>query len=175
MIRSIGFVIAKQSLIALFRLLFTLIVSAAAFAADLVLLPPESLIKEVELFPYEGILPSPDGGWIAFEASDPSKPMQFDYPNQRFAKTGYPMLAGALARNVWVTNAATGESLQVSPGTGSSWSPNWSPAGKQLAFYSDRSGYAALWVWDRANRTARQVSPAHIHSSWWRERPGVER
>ena len=149
-------------------LLFTFILCGAS---ELGPLSPESLIKEAELFPYEGILPSPDGKWIAYEASDPGKPMQFDYPNQRFAKTGYPMLAGAVARNVWVSNVATGESLQVSPGTGSSWSANWSPDSKFLAFYSDRGGYAALWVWDSASRTARQVSAAHIHSSWWRERP----
>src|SRR5919201_3227800 len=149
-------------------LLFTFILCGAS---ELGPLSPESLIKEAELFPYEGILPSPDGKWVAYEASDPGKPMQFDYPNQRFAKTGYPMLAGAVARNVWVSNVATGESLQVSPGNGSSWSANWSPDSKFLAFYSDRGGYAALWVWDSASRTARQVSAAHIHYSGWRERP----
>jgi len=134
-------------------------------------LAPESVVKDVDLFPFESILPSPDGKWVAYQAGDPSKPMQFDYPGQRFTKSGYPMLASALASSVWVAEVATRKSIELSSAVGSSWFPNWSPDSKYLAFYSDRGGQAALWIWDRQTHSARQVSPASIHSSWWRERP----
>jgi dipeptidyl aminopeptidase/acylaminoacyl peptidase len=151
-------------------LAFTLF-SAAVIVAQPVALAPEVLVKETELYPYEGILPSPDGKWVVFEASDPAKKIRFDYEGQRFLKTGYPMLTGASAMGLWVTELASGKSFQLSSPEGSSWSANWSPDGKRLAFYSDRGGQAALWVWDRETRTAKQVSPAFIYFSWWRERP----
>ena len=152
-------------------IIFILLNAAILFGAERVPLAPEALVKEAELYPYEGILPSPDGKWVVFEASDPTKVIRFDYEGQRFLKTGYPMLAGASAIGIWVSELASGKSFQLSSTEGSSWSPNWSPDGQHLAFYSDRGGQAALWVWDRQTKTAKQVSPAYIYFSWWRERP----
>src|SRR5579872_2310920 len=59
-------------------------------------LQADALVKEVELMPFESVLPSPDGKWVAFAAGDPTKPIQFDYEGQRFTKSGFPMLASAL-------------------------------------------------------------------------------
>jgi dipeptidyl aminopeptidase/acylaminoacyl peptidase len=151
--------------------LFSVLAAGLPVQAQRVPLAAESVVKDVDLFPYESILPSPDGQWVAYESSDPSKPMQFDYPGQRFTKSGFPMLASALATSVWVSEVATGTAIQIASAQGSSWFPNWSPDSKYLAFYSDRGGQAALWVWDRQTRTARQMSPVSIRSSWWRERP----
>ncbi len=134
-------------------------------------LSPEALVKEVELFPYEGIIPSPDGRWIAYETNDPTKAIRFDYESQRFSKTGYPMLASASASCVWVTELATGKSVQLNSAQGFSWSPSWSPDSTRLAFYSDRGGQAAVWTWDRQTGATRQVSTVEVFFSWWKERP----
>lgn len=155
----------------LVRLLFVVTVVSTVAAAQITPLSPQDLAKEVELYPFEGIVPSPDGKWVAYETSDPSKKIQFDYENQRFTKSGYPMLASATAMSVWVTNLETGKSTQLSSAEGFSWSPNWSPDGNLLAFYSDRGGFAAVWVWDRRTGSVRQVSPGQVFFSWWRERP----
>ena len=151
-------------------LLFAMVLSIVAVAENHPL-SPQALANEVELYPFEGILPSPDGKWIAFETSDPTKKIQFDYESQRYTKSGYPMLASASAISVWVTELATGKSIQLSSPQGFSWSPNWSPDGTRLAYYSDRGGFAAVWVWDRRTGTSRQVSPAQVFFSWWKERP----
>ena len=152
-------------------LLLTLLLAVQVPAADRVPLTPEALVRDVDLFSFESLLPSPDSKWIVFEAGDPSKHMQFDYVGQRSTKSGFPMLASALAFGVWVSEVSTGTSFQLTSEQGSSWNPNWSPDSRYLAFYSDRSGDAALWVWDRETKRARQVSDAPIRSSWWRERP----
>ena len=134
-------------------------------------LSPEALVKEVELFPYEGITASPDGKWIAYETTDPTKDIRFDYESQRFTKSGYPMLASASATCVWVTEVATGKSIQLSSAKGFSWSPNWSPDSTRLAFYSDRGGQAAVWLWDRRTGATKQVSKVEVFFSWWKEKP----
>jgi dipeptidyl aminopeptidase/acylaminoacyl peptidase len=148
-----------------------LVIALCCSLAAATALPAESLVKEVELYPYEGILPSPDGKMVAYEASDPDRVVRFDYEGQRFAKSGYPMLVGGSAISVWVTELSTGKSVQLTSADASSWSPNWSHDGKQLAFYSDRGGQAALWVWDRQTKTSKQISPVEVFFSWWRERP----
>jgi len=146
----------------------TVFSSLPAVAAPL---SPDALVKEVELFPFEGIIPSPDGQWIAYETNDPTKSIRFDYESQRFSKTGYPMLASASASCVWVTELATGKSIQLNSPQGFSWSPSWSPDSSHLAFYSDRGGQAALWTWDRRTGATRRVSTVEIFFSWWKERP----
>jgi dipeptidyl aminopeptidase/acylaminoacyl peptidase len=134
-------------------------------------LAAESIVNDVDFFPMEAISPSPDGKWIAYLTADPTKPMRFDYVGQRFAKSGYPMLAGAQAMSVWVTELATGNAIQMTQTQGSSWMPSWSPDSRYLAFYSDRTGTATVWVWDRQTKTSREISPAQTHTAWWHERP----
>ncbi len=70
---------------------------------------------------------------------------------------------------VWITNTKTRENLDLTGGTGSSWGPVWSPDGKRLAFYSDRSGEAGLWVWERSTGKARRLSHAIVHPYFWYE------
>lgn len=45
-------------------------------------------------------------------------------------------------------------------GVGSSWGPNWSPDGFDLAFYSDRDGATRLWEWERSSGELRRLSDA---------------
>src|SRR5262249_29733925 len=50
-------------------------------------------------------------------------------------------------------------------GQGTNWAPSWSPDGNYLAFFSDRSGTANLWVWERSSGRLRQVSDAIVRIS----------
>ncbi|HWO34885.1 MAG TPA: hypothetical protein VNO32_39340, partial [Candidatus Acidoferrum sp.] len=168
---SIAFIRTGKVMLAGFLLFAFIVCNAPPKATASGPLPPEALAKDVEIYPFEGIRPSPDGKWIAYETSDPTKSIRFDYEGQRFTKSGAPMLAGASAVSVWVAELSTGESVQLVSGEGSSWSPTWSPDGRRLAFYSDRGGQAALWVWDREKGTAKQVAQPQVFFSWWRERP----
>ena len=168
---SIAFIRTDKVMLASFLLFAFIVCNAPPKAMASGPLPPEALAKDVEIYPFEGITPSPDGKWIAYETSDPTKSIRFDYEGQRFTKSGAPMLAGASAVSVWVTELSTGQSVQLVSAEGSSWSPTWSPDGRCLAFYSDRGGQAALWVWDREKGTAKQVAQPQVFFSWWRERP----
>ena len=126
---SIHFSLKKMfaALIPCAGMMISLLGAAPPLSAQRVPLSPESVVKDVDLFPYESILSSPDGKWVAYQAGDPSKPMRTDYVGQRFTKSGYPMLATALASSVWVSEVATGKSIEMSSPTGSSWFPNWNP------------------------------------------------
>jgi dipeptidyl aminopeptidase/acylaminoacyl peptidase len=62
------------------------------------------------------------------------------------------------AADVWLTDVHTGETKNLTEGKGSNWAPVWSPNGRYVAFYSDRSGRAAVWVWERSTRLLRQVA-----------------
>ena len=70
-------------------ILFTMVISILSLAANIPL-SPQALANEVELYPFEEILPSPDGKWLAFECSDPTRKIQLDYEGQRFTKSGRP-------------------------------------------------------------------------------------
>jgi len=45
----------------------------------------------------------------------------------------------------------------------------WSPDGKKLAFYSDRSGQMSVWVWEQATGRLRQVSAVIARPHFWFE------
>jgi dipeptidyl aminopeptidase/acylaminoacyl peptidase len=96
---------------------------------------------------------TPDGGQVAYTVHDPSR----RGPTQ----TG---LRDALSRNgdVYISDTRSGESRNLSAGVGNSWYPAWSPDGRLLAFYSDRSGDPALWIWDRESDALRRASPATV-------------
>lgn len=64
---------------------------------------------------------SPDGKWVAYTVSTTDF-KQDSYPSQ-----------------IWLANAATGETLQLTHGPKSSSTPRWSPDSKWLGFTSDRT------------------------------------
>src|SRR5688572_4619110 len=51
----------------------------------------------------------------------------------------------AYETEIWIGDAATGQSRQVTNGRGSSQQPAWSPDGASLAFVSDRDGRRQLY------------------------------
>ena len=100
---------------------------------------------------------SPDGKWIAYTLQDPRKGRSVSEEERYryFTETGVP--AGQAGCDVWVTNVKTRESRNLTQDKGDSWGPAWSPDGTKLAFYSDRSGQARLWIWDVAADRLTQV------------------
>ena len=100
---------------------------------------------------------SPDGKWIAYTLQDPRKGRSVSEEERYryFTEMGVP--GAEVGCDVWVTNVTTRESRSLTQGKGNSWGPAWSPDGTNLAFYSDRSGQARLWIWDVAADRLSQV------------------
>jgi dipeptidyl aminopeptidase/acylaminoacyl peptidase len=59
---------------------------------------------------------------------------------------------------VWVTEIETGATYQIGKPGVKCWSPEWSPDGKQVAYFSNETELAQLWVWDIETQTSRRVS-----------------
>ncbi|HEY3929098.1 MAG TPA: prolyl oligopeptidase family serine peptidase [Candidatus Koribacter sp.] len=104
---------------------------------------------------------SPDGQWVAYTVEDDRKRESTrDECYMYYTRTG--AFSEAVGCDVWVTNTHTGETRNLTQGKGTSSSPVWSPDGKSLAFYSDRSGTEHLWIWNVAGGQMRQLSDAII-------------
>ena len=102
---------------------------------------------------------SPDGELVAYTVKDDSKlESTQDERYAYYSRTG--AFNEALGCDVWVAATKTGESRNLTGGKGTSSSPAWSPDGKLLAFYSDRSGTFHVWLWERATGKIRQLSDA---------------
>jgi dipeptidyl aminopeptidase/acylaminoacyl peptidase len=104
---------------------------------------------------------SPDGALVAYTLADGSKRQSTgDSRYEYFTRSG--VFVEAVGGDVWITATQSGKSESLTEGKGTNWGPVWSPDGKFLAFYSDRSGSASLWVWERATRQFRQLSDAIV-------------
>ncbi len=108
---------------------------------------------------------SPDGQWVAYTLEDPRrKELIKDNRYTFLTRTGASIFV--VGCDVWVTNISSGISKSLTGGKGSNWDPVWSPDGNYLAFYSDRSGQAGLWVWEKSSDTLRQVSDVIVRPSY---------
>lgn len=104
---------------------------------------------------------SPDGEWVAYTLEDFHKKEKADDERYSFfTRTGNRMLR--IGCDVWVTHIVSGKSMGLTKGEGNSWGPVWSPDVSSLAFYSDRSGQAGLWVWEKVSDTLQPVSDAIV-------------
>lgn len=104
---------------------------------------------------------SPDGQWVAYTLENPlRKVLTKDKRYSFLTRTGASKFV--VGCDVWVANTNSSVSKCLTAGKDSNWNPVWSPNGKYLAFYSDRSGQAGLWVWDKASDSLRQVSDAIV-------------
>src|SRR5881396_2849729 len=83
---------------------------------------------------------SPDGKWVAYTVGVPSL-----QENRGISR-------------IWVADASTGRSRQLTGGPGSDRQPRWSPDGKTLAFISTREAGAQIWLMPIAGGDARKVS-----------------
>jgi dipeptidyl aminopeptidase/acylaminoacyl peptidase len=125
-------------------------------------LSPLSLQAAANVLEVEAPFSSPDGGWIVYTIADPSRTERPAYDQELFTSTGKPLQAGGL--RLRVVNLASGRTYEINGKQGSTWSPAWSPDSRYLAFFSDRSGSATLWLWDTATQRQRQLSTAIVHS-----------
>jgi dipeptidyl aminopeptidase/acylaminoacyl peptidase len=126
-------------------------------------LPVEEVLAVLHFPPLTPIDLSPDGRWVAYTLQNDllREQQQESYTGVYFTHTGvYRLETGC---NIWIANTQTGESKNLTDGKGSNWSPVWSPDGNYLAFYSDRSGVARLWVWEKSSGKLLQVSDEIVH------------
>ena len=109
---------------------------------------------------------SPDGKWIAYAVQDPKRfSGSIDASRQFVTETGVPIdLVGC---DIWIASIEEPQnSKNLTEARGTSWAPAWSPDGKYLAFFSDRSGQVRLWVWTKASGFLSQVSDVTPVSDW---------
>jgi dipeptidyl aminopeptidase/acylaminoacyl peptidase len=102
---------------------------------------------------------SPDGEWVAYTACQVAK-IKLD-PTVRNQNAPSAWAAtNRMGCDVRGTNTTTADSRDLTRGLGNSWGPSWSPDGRFLAFYSDRSGAPQGWLWERHGGAIRRLSAA---------------
>jgi len=87
------------------------------------------------------------------------KPSDFDF-NKRHLPSGTP---SNCAGSQIVISDREGQIYHVLS-DGNNWRPTWSPDSKQLAFYSDVTGQAQLWIFNLELKTSHLVSQLPIKS-----------
>ncbi len=112
---------------------------------------------------------TPDGNWIAYNTTTQNREQGGSAGFSLYSETGvmYEMERGT----VWIANAQTGESRNLTPRWGSSWAPRWSPDGKRLAFFSDKTGFPLLYIWDRESDEMRAVDSKPVRTLFGFEVP----
>ncbi|HET6979415.1 MAG TPA: prolyl oligopeptidase family serine peptidase [Pyrinomonadaceae bacterium] len=137
-------------------LVLVVVVDAAAQARQLAPLPVEAAIA-ARTFSTTPFSLSNDSQLLAYALSDPKRSQLISDERHRWlTPTGAP--PPQIGTDIWVTNIRTRQTRNLTEGTGSNWAPSWSPDSNYLAFFSDRSGIATLWIWERSSEQLRQVS-----------------
>jgi dipeptidyl aminopeptidase/acylaminoacyl peptidase len=104
---------------------------------------------------------SPDGKWVTYTLINPARMDPDDDEGMWYSRSGVP--GDARGTEVWVSQVATGRSIELTGARGVSWGGAWSSDGRMLAFYSDRGGLTQVWLWEAATGRVRRVSPAAAH------------
>ncbi|HZI46973.1 MAG TPA: hypothetical protein VFD75_04200, partial [Pyrinomonadaceae bacterium] len=127
-------------------------------------LPVKEALKTLNLSMFTPLDLSPDGKLVAYVLQDTNRKAQTKAPRsaQELERTGIPSRVDYC--DIWISDTASGTSRNLTQGRGTSWAPVWSPNGKYLAFYSDRAGLPALWIWDRASGAIRKASSAIVRT-----------
>lgn len=127
--------------------------------------PIEAAAGLVRILP-GSLAASPDGLYVAYDASVPGMALASSYPQQAFTETGYPITYENERVRLRVASTRDGATTDFTTPTGTSWNASWSPDGRRLAFYSDRTGEVCVWIWDRETGQQRRLSPIAAHP--WR-------
>lgn len=137
--------------------------------------PPVSLTSILSTVDYDffaGVTPSPDGRYFAYDTINSSEAQQFEYDSQNFTRDGYPYCFGLAVARAQLTDRDAKTTTTLASPQGSSWSGSWSPDGRRFAFYSNRSGMSAVWIWDAATKESHRVpTDAVAHIFRMTERP----
>lgn len=147
------------------RGLWLLLISVITVSAQSALepLPVETASLANSFAPVEFDL-SPDGEWVAYTLTDPRRRKLQGLPSDEwkvFTCTGTLYLLANT--DLLISNVKTGQTINISSGKAANWGPSWSPDGKSLAFYSDRSGKAQVWIWERSTGKLRALTTAVVH------------
>ena len=137
----------------------------AAGQKQLAPLPVKEAFKSLNFPMFIPISLSQDGKLVAYTLQDISRKNQnadAGSPSYDLTHTGVPR--NGLYCDVWINDLDSGNTKNLTEGKGNSWGPVWSPDGKLLAFYSDRSGFQSLWIWERSSGEMRRVSDAIIRT-----------
>ena len=115
---------------------------------------------------------SPDREYLAYTVENPER-KSISLPRTARASSFLP--TGALKNHynseIWVTHISTRESHILTSDVGGNWAPQWSPDGRYVAFYSDRTGTPQLWVWDMIENKQRRISEKPISAIYGFEVP----
>ena len=123
----------------------------------------ESALNALEFAQFAPIDLSPDGKWVAYTLQDPRRVVTDPDPRYHgFDRKGTSIFG--LGCDVWITDTQTGQSQNLTSGQGNSYYPVWSPDGRSLVFYSDRSGTVNLWLWERSKNKFRLLSDRIVRS-----------
>ncbi len=136
------------------------------------LLNPSDIIR-IKSLAFDTVLKlSPDRKYLAYTVANPER-KSISLPRTTKASNFLP--TGALKNHhnceIWVTHISTRESHILTSDVGGNWAPQWSPNGRYVAFYSDRTGTSQLWVWDRIENKQRRISEKPISAIYGFEVP----
>jgi Tol biopolymer transport system component len=62
--------------------------------------------------------------------------------------------------NIWLYSIETGQTRQLTKGSGGDFQANWSPDGRRIAFFSSRAGTADIWCIEVESGELRQLTKA---------------
>ncbi len=73
-----------------------------------------------------------------------------------YVRVAYEIMTDRPRRSIWLVDADTGSQAPLATGSGSSYSPRWSPDGKRLAYVANEGGRSQLYVrWMQTGQAAR--------------------
>ena len=155
---------STRRLIFIFCLTFFSTTTAALAQKQLAPLPVKEAINTLNLPMFTPIDLSPDGKLAAYILRDSSRKAHAKTSRspEELERQGIPRSVDFC--DLWITETTTGVTKNLTQGQGTNWAPAWSPDGKYLAFYSDREGTPALWIWERASGALRKASDAIVRA-----------
>jgi dipeptidyl aminopeptidase/acylaminoacyl peptidase len=127
-------------------------------------LPIKDAFKTHNFPMFEKIDLSPDGRLVAYTLQDANRKAQSTVFRSLLDLQRIGIPRGVDFCDIWIADIATGNARNLTQGRGTNWSPAWSPNGNLLAFYSDREGTPALWIWERASGILRKASDAIVRT-----------
>src|SRR5690349_18021278 len=111
-------------------------------------IPVAEALKTKYVALFTSLVSSPDGRHVAYTIQDNARADRAPTPTHADVFTDTGAVLVCYHCDVYVTEQATGKTVNVSGSVGSSSYVSWSPDSKFLAFYSDRDGQMRVWTWE---------------------------
>ena len=130
-------------------------------AAKLQPIPVDAVAGWNEISPGSQLVMSSNARYVAFVVRNDRRLKKGQGGAAIYDRRGVPVSLD-YACDIYVADLLTGSTENITAGVASNWGPNWAPNGKQLAFYSDRDGFARVWLWTPHSRSLRRISAVKI-------------